>query len=55
MVLGGPTHHKHGLAATLIAFASIIAADVGAYAGGKTFGRTKLSSEYRSGALNVGM
>lgn len=35
ILLGGPAHWTVGLIATLISFACIIAADVGAYFGGK--------------------
>ncbi|GAQ78320.1 phosphatidate cytidyltransferase [Klebsormidium nitens] len=43
ILLGGPAHWTVGLIATLISFACIIAADVGAYFGGKTFGKTPLT------------
>eukprot|EP00271_Cylindrocystis_brebissonii_P018046 TRINITY_DN494_c0_g1_i1.p1 TRINITY_DN494_c0_g1~~TRINITY_DN494_c0_g1_i1.p1 ORF type:complete len:564 (-),score=30.44 TRINITY_DN494_c0_g1_i1:489-2180(-) len=41
-MLGGPSLWTVGLVATFVSFATIIAADTGAYLGGKSFGRTKL-------------
>ncbi|XP_028752050.1 phosphatidate cytidylyltransferase 4, chloroplastic isoform X2 [Neltuma alba] len=42
--LGGQAHWTVGLVATLISISSIIAADTFAFLGGKTFGRTPLTS-----------
>ncbi|KAG6628620.1 phosphatidate cytidylyltransferase 4, chloroplastic isoform X1 [Carya illinoinensis] len=44
ILLGGPAHWTVGLVATLISISSIIAADTFAFLGGKTFGRTPLTS-----------
>jgi len=43
VLLGGRAQWTVGLVATLISFSSIIAADTGAFLGGKTFGRTPLT------------
>ncbi|KAI3693889.1 hypothetical protein L1987_76844 [Smallanthus sonchifolius] len=43
-LLGGQAHWTIGLIATLISISSIIAADTFAFAGGKAFGRTPLTS-----------
>lgn len=43
VLLGGRAQWTVGLVATLIAFSSVIAADTGAFLGGKTFGRTPLT------------
>ncbi|KAL0379697.1 UNVERIFIED_CONTAM: Phosphatidate cytidylyltransferase 4, chloroplastic [Sesamum angustifolium] len=44
LLLGGQTMWTVGLVATLISFSSIIAADTFAFAGGKAFGRTPLTT-----------
>ncbi|KAI3874404.1 hypothetical protein MKW92_047459, partial [Papaver armeniacum] len=44
ILLGGRAHWTVGLVATLISFSSIIAADTYAFLGGKTFGRTPLTT-----------
>ncbi|KAF9614265.1 hypothetical protein IFM89_016557 [Coptis chinensis] len=44
ILLGGRTQWTVGLVATLVSFSSIIAADTYAFLGGKTFGRTPLTS-----------
>ncbi|PWA71762.1 cytidinediphosphate diacylglycerol synthase 5 [Artemisia annua] len=44
ILLGGQAHWTVGLVATLISISSIIAADTFAFAGGKAFGRTPLTS-----------
>ncbi|GAU18687.1 hypothetical protein TSUD_125200 [Trifolium subterraneum] len=44
VLLGGQAHWTVGLVATLISISSIIAADTFAFLGGKTFGRTPLTS-----------
>ncbi|KAK9049029.1 hypothetical protein SSX86_032004 [Deinandra increscens subsp. villosa] len=44
ILLGGQAHWTVGLIATLISISSIIAADTFAFAGGKAFGRTPLTS-----------
>ncbi|KAH9313959.1 hypothetical protein KI387_022586, partial [Taxus chinensis] len=44
VLLGGQAQWTVGLVATLMSFSSIIAADTGAFLGGKTFGRTPLTS-----------
>lgn len=44
ILLGGQAHWTVGLVATLISMSSIIAADTFAFAGGKAFGRTPLTS-----------
>ncbi|KAB1225273.1 Phosphatidate cytidylyltransferase [Morella rubra] len=44
ILLGGRVHWTVGLVATLISMSSIIAADTFAFLGGKTFGRTPLTS-----------
>ncbi|KAJ0779256.1 putative phosphatidate cytidylyltransferase [Helianthus annuus] len=43
-LLGGQAHWTVGLIATLISISSIVAADTFAFAGGKAFGRTPLTS-----------
>ncbi|CAI5462720.1 unnamed protein product [Closterium sp. Yama58-4] len=42
-LLGGPALWTTGLVAVFMGFAGVIAADTGAYLGGKTFGKTPLS------------
>ncbi|CAI5462260.1 unnamed protein product [Closterium sp. Yama58-4] len=42
-LLGGPALWTTGLVATFMGFAGVIAADTGAYLGGKNFGKTPLS------------
>ncbi|KAL7593048.1 hypothetical protein Lser_V15G31801 [Lactuca serriola] len=44
ILLGGQAHWTVGLVATLISISSVIAADTFAFAGGKAFGRTPLTS-----------
>ncbi|KAL4562838.1 hypothetical protein LXL04_026869 [Taraxacum kok-saghyz] len=44
ILLGGQTYWTVGLVATLISISSVIAADTFAFAGGKAFGRTPLTS-----------
>ncbi|GLJ13555.1 hypothetical protein SUGI_0215230 [Cryptomeria japonica] len=44
VLLGGQAQWTVGLVATLMSISSIIAADTGAFLGGKTFGRTPLTS-----------
>ena len=44
MALGGLTHWTVGLLATFMSVACVVAADTGAYAFGKTLGRTQLTS-----------
>lgn len=41
-LLGGPDVWTVGLVATFIGFATVIAADTGAYVGGRLFGKTRL-------------
>lgn len=45
-VVSQPEKWTLGLAATFLGFAGIIAADTGAYVGGKLMGRTPLTGEY---------
>ncbi|KFK37308.1 hypothetical protein AALP_AA4G240300 [Arabis alpina] len=44
ILLGGQAHWTVGLVATLISFSGVIATDTFAFLGGKTFGRTPLTS-----------
>ncbi len=44
VALGGLTHWTVGLLATFMSVACVVAADTGAYAFGKTLGRTQLTS-----------
>ena len=44
MALGGLTHWTVGLLATFMSVACVVAADTGAYAFGKTLGRTQLTA-----------